>query len=167
MRLYHGSNTRIAEVDLSHSRSHKDFGAGFYLTPDYARAVRMALRCVDLTRQGTPEVNSYIFNRRLCADEIRIKEFKSNNWEWAEFVMKNRDKSSESLYSHDYEIVIGPVADSSVDPIIAEYRDEYGEDYLEAANLRILASRLKYTGIPYIQYCFCTARALNYLIADI
>ncbi len=49
MRLYHGSNIRIISVDLSRSRSHKDFGIGFYLTPDYTRAVRMATRCAELS----------------------------------------------------------------------------------------------------------------------
>lgn len=34
MILYHGSNTDIAEIDLSVSKVGKDFGCGFYLSAD-------------------------------------------------------------------------------------------------------------------------------------
>lgn len=30
MRLYHGSNQQILEIDLKKSKDHKDFGRGFY-----------------------------------------------------------------------------------------------------------------------------------------
>ena len=32
MRLYHGSNIDIAEIDLAISKVGKDFGCGFYLS---------------------------------------------------------------------------------------------------------------------------------------
>lgn len=165
MRLYHGSNCRITDIDLSKSRSYKDFGKGFYLTPDFGRAVTMANRSVVLNHFGSPEVNSYIFNKSACASNLRIKEFKSNNWEWAAFVMMNRDKSLTPPYEHGYDIVIGPVADSSVDPEIKAYQQEFGNDFLLPKNLSILAMRLKYHG-NYIQYCFCTEKALKQLIHD-
>ena len=34
MRLYHGTNVEIKQIDLAESRVGKDFGLGFYLTPD-------------------------------------------------------------------------------------------------------------------------------------
>ena len=34
MRLYHGSNTAFKEIDLDVCRPNKDFGRGFYLSPD-------------------------------------------------------------------------------------------------------------------------------------
>ncbi|MDE6415998.1 MAG: DUF3990 domain-containing protein [Duncaniella sp.] len=166
MRLFHGSNIRISDVDLSFSRLYKDFGAGFYLTPDYARAVRMATRCAELEQTGSPEVNSFIFNRKQSEAHLNIKEFKHNDWEWAKFVMLCRDKSHTPPFTHDYDVVIGPVADSSVDPIIEEYREEYGKDYLVPENLKILAAQLRYSGSPYIQYCFCTDTSLNFLFPD-
>lgn len=46
MRLYHGSNMSFQEIDLGRCRPNKDFGKGFYLTPDYAGAVKMAHRTV-------------------------------------------------------------------------------------------------------------------------
>lgn len=47
MRLYHGSNQLITDIDLSKSKLHRDFGQGFYLTADYRRAVNMAMRTKD------------------------------------------------------------------------------------------------------------------------
>ncbi|MDE6436528.1 MAG: DUF3990 domain-containing protein [Muribaculaceae bacterium] len=166
MKLYHGSYCKIAEIQLSHAKKYKDFGSGFYLTPDFSRAVTMAFRSVELNNIGAPEVNTYIFNKSHCPPELKIKEFRSNNWEWAEFVMKNRDKTTTPPYDHGYDIVIGPVADSRVDAEIEDYRQEYGEEYLEPDNLRELARRLKYSGERYVQYCFCTEAALEQLIND-
>ena len=42
MRLYHGSNLDIKEIDLSKCRPYKDFGQGFYLTDLEEQAVKMA-----------------------------------------------------------------------------------------------------------------------------
>lgn len=109
----------------------------------------MAQRSVELNNEGEAEVNPFIFNKSACPNELRVKEFKTPNWEWAEFVMKNRDRSAEMPYAHGYDIVIGPVADSSVDPVIKDYREEFGDDYLLKENLQILASRLKYPGDRY------------------
>lgn len=32
MKLYHGSNVAIEQIDLSKSKPYKDFGCGFYLS---------------------------------------------------------------------------------------------------------------------------------------
>ena len=40
MILYHGTNTDIESIDLGLSRVGKDFGVGFYLTPEYDVAAR-------------------------------------------------------------------------------------------------------------------------------
>ena len=44
MILYHGSNTDIAEIDLSVSKVGKDFGCGFYLSADKEQALELAAR---------------------------------------------------------------------------------------------------------------------------
>jgi hypothetical protein len=43
MILYHGSNIKIIDVDLSKARPFKDFGQGFYLTEIREQAERMAV----------------------------------------------------------------------------------------------------------------------------
>ena len=42
MILYHGTNECFEEIDLSRGSKYKDFGQGFYLTPDLSTAKRMA-----------------------------------------------------------------------------------------------------------------------------
>ena len=42
MKLYHGSNMDIETIDLSQGLRYKDFGKGFYVTPDKTTAIRMA-----------------------------------------------------------------------------------------------------------------------------
>lgn len=42
MKLYHGTNVDIEVIDLARGLRHKDFGKGFYATPDRTTAVRMA-----------------------------------------------------------------------------------------------------------------------------
>lgn len=44
IKLYHGSNVNINQIDLTRSRSGKDFGCGFYLNPDKQQAMDMAVR---------------------------------------------------------------------------------------------------------------------------
>ena len=44
MILYHGSNIKIVEIDLSKCRPYKDFGCGFYLTDIRGQAEQMARR---------------------------------------------------------------------------------------------------------------------------
>ena len=43
MILYHGTNIDFPEIDLAKSKVGKDFGVGFYLTPDKEVVLRMDL----------------------------------------------------------------------------------------------------------------------------
>jgi predicted RNA-binding protein YlxR (DUF448 family) len=52
IRLYHGSNQKIEEPDLAHSKPFKDFGRGFYLSPDKQQAWDLAFQKVSQTQQG-------------------------------------------------------------------------------------------------------------------
>lgn len=121
MILYHGSNQLITRIDLSKSKDFKDFGRGFYLTKDYTRAVAMAQRTTAIIGEGCPEVSPFIFNPSRCPIDVRLKKFDGRTAEWALFVLRNREKSTLHAYKHDYDTVIGPVADSRVDAILQEY----------------------------------------------
>lgn len=46
MILYHGTNVFFTEIDLAKSNPYKDFGKGFYLTPELYEAEDMAKRRV-------------------------------------------------------------------------------------------------------------------------
>lgn len=98
MILYHGSNQLITKIDLSKSKNFKDFGRGFYLTKDYARAVAMAQRTTAIMGDGSPEVSPFIFNPSRCPSDVRIKIFDGRTAEWALFVQKNREKDPLHTY---------------------------------------------------------------------
>lgn len=167
MRLYHGSNVQITRIDLSKSKDFKDFGRGFYLTRDYSRAVAMAQRTTTIMCKGSPEVTPFIFNPKKCSKDVRIKKFEGRNAEWALFVLNNREREYSRPFKHDYDIVIGPVADARVDTILTEYKKKLGAKYAEEENLSKLAQQLKYPGSEYIQYCFCTEKGIEQLILDL
>lgn len=82
MILYHGSNQLITKIDLSKSKNFKDFGRGFYLTKDYARAVAMAQRTTAIMGDGSPEVSPFIFNPSRCPSDVRIKIFDGRTAEY-------------------------------------------------------------------------------------
>lgn len=42
MILYHGSNVEIMTIDFNESKVGKDFGVGFYLSPELEQAQEMA-----------------------------------------------------------------------------------------------------------------------------
>ncbi len=65
MRLYHGSNIRIENPDLVHSKPFKDFGRGFYLSPNEQQAKDMALQKVNQMQEGEPEVTEFEFDETL------------------------------------------------------------------------------------------------------
>ena len=60
MKLYHGSNQLVTQIDLLKSKDFKDFGRGFYMTRDYGRTVAMAQRTSSLKYPGS-EYIQYCF----------------------------------------------------------------------------------------------------------
>ena len=116
LKLYHGSNVIINEIDLCLSRKGKDFGCGFYLNPNESQAMEMAIRTTQRQKEGKPIVNTFIFDETVLTDEsspLSVKVFVDYSKEWAEFILMNR-KNLTSTPAHTYDIVIGPIADDTV-----------------------------------------------------
>ena len=113
MRLYHGSNMDFTEVLLSKCRPNKDFGRGFYLTDIRSQAQEMAIRRTEFSGKGTPVVQEYSFDESLLnSQDLKVKVFEGVSREWAEFILANRMARGKRL--HDFDIVVGPVADDGV-----------------------------------------------------
>ena len=110
MILYHGTNADFDRISLTIGLRYKDFGWGFYLTPDRKTAVRMAQKKARLFG-GTP--------------------------------------------IHDYDIVIGPIANDGVVLQLTNYREGI---YSPEEAARLLQDR-------YLdqQYYFGTERAVRFL----
>ena len=147
IRLYHGSNTKIEVPDLIHSKPFKDFGSGFYLSPDKQQAWDMALQKVSQTQKGKAEVTDFLFDERLLQDDsLKVLSFPDYCEEWALFVLANRDKHRTQPV-HDYDIVYGPIADDGVTFQLRRY--EGG-----VISLSRLVEELKYAKGITFQYFF-------------
>lgn len=128
MRLFHGSNMEIDEVDLSKCLPNKDFGCGFYTTLLEEQAWRMAQRRTRIAG-GVPIVTVY----EVPDDLVEISELNCRVFddkptiEWAIFIRNNRDrkfsdvKSLECNLDCKYDVVVGPVADDTVGLLIRQF----------------------------------------------
>lgn len=124
MILFHGSNIAIDRIDLERCRPYKDFGKGFYLTDIRHQAERMAARTVKMFK-GEPMLTSFEFDLDKAVDEgLKIKVFNIPDEEWARFVMANRDINVPQP-CHDYDIVIGPVADDTIARLLRMFTENF------------------------------------------
>ena len=122
MILYHGSNSDIISIDLEKGLKHKDFGRGFYLTPNRDTAIRMAKKKAKLFG-GKPTLITYCYDESTLSSEIKVKIFPEKaSVEWFLFVDANRDKNN-TIPVHDYDIVIGPIADDGVVLQLTNYKE--------------------------------------------
>ena len=154
MTLYHGTNAEIAAIDLTRGLRHKDFGKGFYLTPDRTTAVRMAQKKARLFG-GTATLITYDMDDAAIRSNLKVKIFPEKACvEWLVFVDANRDRKTVSPI-HDYDIVIGPIADDGVVLQLTNFREGIYTPEQAAAQLQD-----KYLDQ---QYYFGTEQALRFL----
>ena len=153
MKLYHGSNMPISEIDLSKGKKGKDFGQGFYLSALHTQAYRMAELTVAKTGEGEPVVSEFLFDEDKIHD-LKVLCFESYTKEWAEFIILNR-RNRNDQQAHDYDIVYGPIADDTVGATINLFIRQY-------IGLDELIRRLKFVE-PKYQYFFATPAALTTL----
>lgn len=156
IRLYHGSNVAIKQIDLSKSKRGKDFGQGFYLNANPDQAMAMAIRTVRFKNEGQPTLSCFEFDENKAEElGLNVKVFPGYSEEWAAFVVKNRKNNSDTPV-HPYDIVIGPIADDTVGVQIRRYI----MGYLSVASL---VEELKFRGDHAVQYFFGTSKAVNLL----
>lgn len=154
MILYHGTNIDFQQIDLAKCRPHKDFGQGFYLTDIESQAQNMAIRRCEFSEEGFPVVQRYEFAQEvLLSPDIAVLSFESPSVEWARFVVQNRNR--QPLMPHNYDIVIGPIADDGVVFQINRYLEGF-------ITIETLVSELRFKHLNN-QYCFCTPLAISHL----
>ena len=155
--LYHGSNVAIEEIDLSMGMKDKDFGKGFYLTDIRSQAEEMAKRRTRIVGSGSPIITAYSFDESLLnSAELNVKIFPDEpTVEWAKFIDSNRH-ASKTGFSHDYDIIVGPVADDGVAFQLERYHEQIIDD-------ETLARELTYRKLNR-QYFFGTEKAISKLI---
>lgn len=154
MILYHGTNVDFTEIEIKKTKKYKDFGQGFYLTDIKSQAEELAAKRT-LMFGGEPIVQKYEFDESLLESaDIKVLKFDSVSAEWAEFIYKNRSRTIPP-YKHNYDIVIGPIADDGVAYLLGRY--EEGSYTIEE-----LAEQLKFKRLNS-QYFFGTDKAIHLL----
>jgi hypothetical protein len=154
MRVFHGSYTKIMEIDLTQCQPYRDFGRGFYVTKFRKQAETWAFR-KGKKRQNKGVVTEFEFaDTPLTAHFCKIKKFDGYNEDWLDFVVMNRNDNL-SQPTHNYDIVEGPVADDKIQNRIYDYRNNLvaKEDFL---------MELAYKDENH-QICFCTMASLQFL----
>jgi hypothetical protein len=154
LQVYHGSYTKIDAIDLSKGQDNRDFGKGFYVTKFRKHAEAWAK--VIGKKQGTEGfVTEFKFYERTFTDNTyKTLRFDDYNEEWLDFVVLNRDTSTQEQ-RHDYDIIEGPVADDKVQNKI--------EFYLKGKiSKNDFLTELKYHEQTH-QICFCTRKSLQML----
>ena len=155
--LYHGSNVAIDKIDLSMGMRDKDFGKGFYLTDIRSQAEEIAKRRTRIVGFGNPTVTEYSFDESLlCSGELNVKVFPDEpTVEWAKFIDANRH-ASKTGFSHNYDVIVGPVADDGVAFQLERFHEQLIDD-------ETLARELTYKKLNR-QYFFGTERAISKLM---
>jgi hypothetical protein len=151
MILYHGSNTEISKIDLEMCKPYKDFGKAFYLTTILQQAKEMAEKVAERFG-GMPVVNTYEFDEKFASD-LRVKTFSNANQEWAEFVMKNRNRNSAIM--DDYDLIVGPVANDDIAMLFRTFSSGF-------ISIDALVQGLEYRKLNN-QYAFKTEKAIALL----
>lgn len=149
MKLYHGSIVSVKNPNLRQGRPNTDYGKGFYTTVDFDQAARWARIRRDRAGGGNAIVSVYeVDDDLLQKKDFRIMEYNGATKEWLDFVVANRRYAP----LHDYDIVLGPVANDNLYATISLY--ENGELSAEAAVVQLR------THVLFNQVSFHTEKVL-------
>lgn len=137
--IYHGSYCKVETPKIVEGKYTKDFGTGFYCTILEEQAEKWARKYI------TPVMNKYEYDEN---SNLKIKNFTMMTEEWLDFIINCR-----SGKKHDYDIVIGAMADDQVYNYITDLMAGQitREAFWELAKFRH----------PTHQIAFCTSEALK------
>lgn len=147
--VYHGTCSIFAKISLQKSHDRRDFGKGFYTTVLENQSKEWAYRLSLRNKKKDYYVYEFLFEE---AASLKVKRFDTLNEEWLEFIKSNRSKGG---LQHDYDVVIGPVADDNT----METVQLYIANILTATEA---VERLRYNNVNN-QVSFHTEKALKYL----
>jgi len=141
MTVYHGGYTIVKNPKIIKGKNTKDFGHGFYCTIIREQAERWA------KRYDRPVVSTYTVRMNTG---LNILEFREMTNAWLDFIIDCRNGTT-----HDYDIVIGAMANDQIYNYIADYID----GVITRDQFWSLA-KFKY---PTHQINFCSTEALKCL----
>lgn len=110
MILYHGSIEVVESPEIRTANRTLDYGNGFYTTTSYKQAEAWVRRRLGEFQKDKGFVNIYEFDPEAL-QKLNSLIFNHTDEKWLDFVMANRTNKE---YTHDYDIVYGPVANDRV-----------------------------------------------------
>ena len=117
MLVYHGSVEVVENPEIRESNRTLDYGSGFYTTTSYEQAVAWVKR--KMAELNKPQ--GYVCVYELDEQQLRplnVLYFEDPTEEWVDFVMCNRTIKG---FTHDFDVVYGPVANDRVYASFALY----------------------------------------------
>ena len=147
--VYHGSCFAFEKIDLGKSHNRRDFGKGFYTTVLKSQSKEWAYRLALREKKNNYYVYEYLFDE---VPGLKVKRFDTLSEEWLEFIKRNRSKGG---IQHEYDVVIGPVADDNTMETVQLY-------IANILTAREAVERLRYNNVNN-QVSFHTEKALQYL----
>lgn len=151
MKIFHGSLEVVEHPAILQPNRKLDYGCGFYATTSEQQSKEWTERRMTERRVAQGYANVYELDEKRLSD-YNCLIFAEPSEEWAEFVLANRTKRD---FTHDYDIVYGPVANDRV------YL-QFGLYESGAISLETLIRELK-TYKLVDQYLFHTEKALTAL----
>ena len=109
-KIYHGTLEVVKSPEIRLPNRSLDYGSGFYTTTSFEQAKRLVERRMKDKGIAVGYVNVYELDDKAL-ENMSMLLFEKPTVEWVNFVMRNR---TERGFTHDYDIVYGPVADDSV-----------------------------------------------------
>ena len=110
MMVYHGSLEIVAHPAILRPNRRLDYGEGFYTTTSEKQAKEWVERRMFEQYANAGYINVYEFDY-TAMPSLKTLIFPEPSREWAEFVLENRTKRN---FTHDYDLVYGPVANDRV-----------------------------------------------------
>lgn len=149
MIIYHGGTDIVSNPRIIRQFMGRDFGPGFYTTSIYEQAAKWAVRQARIRRKDTAILNTYEFDE-TAFQTLKVKKFDDYVMEWLDFVVLCRRNAD---YSHEYDVVIGKIANDDVGETIQAVIDGLTSKEFALSKLAFMYAN--------DQICFSTDNALS------
>lgn len=149
MYLYHGTPVSFTAPSLSFCKPYRDFGCGFYLTPNYFDALPMAIK-----HSTAGFIQTYTVKD---LGGLSVLEFAGYSEAWLRFVVASR----LGYTSTEYDLVIGNMAGGGAN-LKSKFSKFRRASMSIAEVMSIMKHALTSTNLG-LQYAFLTEKALSKL----
>ncbi len=159
MFLYHGGLEIVDTPEIRKPNRTLDYGAGFYLTSSLQQASDWVRRKL---KNGITKGYANIYNYDITHEsKLKVLNFDTPSEAWLDFVMSNRMNRD---YTHDYDIVKGPVANDRVYASFALYEAgllDKQELIRELKTYKLVNQILLHTPVSLLSISFIEAKEIG------